>query len=225
MPSPFVVAPGLPLEECRRLYLEKTTCVSTAKQYCQHFILPASRFRNVQHFDSETRPVLNTNRGAMIEWNCLFMRLITQQLKGQLECKYKQKEKSVQNTYIHTYKQNTERADIHHLDHSSSINDDDDTTTTIKDRLCGLSGQRSWLQIQRSRFDSRRYQIFWQVVDLERGPLSLVSTIEELLGRNSSGFGLEIENTAVGIRRADCATPIYPQKFAKSPPPSPVPVG
>jgi hypothetical protein len=28
-------------------------------------------------------------------------------------------------------------------------------------------------------------------VDLERGPLSLVSTIEELLGRNSSGSGLE----------------------------------
>jgi hypothetical protein len=28
-------------------------------------------------------------------------------------------------------------------------------------------------------------------VGLERDPLSLVSTIEELLGRNSSGFGLE----------------------------------
>jgi hypothetical protein len=35
-------------------------------------------------------------------------------------------------------------------------------------------------------------------VGLERGPLSLVSTIEELLGRNSSGSGPEIENTAVG---------------------------
>jgi hypothetical protein len=30
-----------------------------------------------------------------------------------------------------------------------------------------------------------------KVVGLERGPLSLVSTTEELLGRNSSGFGLE----------------------------------
>jgi hypothetical protein len=29
-------------------------------------------------------------------------------------------------------------------------------------------------------------------VGLERGPLSLVSTIEELLGRESSGSGLEI---------------------------------
>jgi hypothetical protein len=53
------------------------------------------------------------------------------------------------------------------------------------------SGQSSWLQILRSRFDSRRYQISWEVVGLERCPLSLVSTIEELLERNSSGSGLE----------------------------------
>jgi hypothetical protein len=34
------------------------------------------------------------------------------------------------------------------------------------------------------RFDSRRYQIFWVVVGLERGPLSLVNlvrSVEELL--------------------------------------------
>jgi hypothetical protein len=42
-----------------------------------------------------------------------------------------------------------------------------------------------------SGFDYRRYQIFWEVVDLERGPLILVNTIEELLGRKSSGSGLE----------------------------------
>jgi hypothetical protein len=39
------------------------------------------------------------------------------------------------------------------------------------------------------RFDSRRYQIFCELVGLERGPLSLVSTIEELLERKSSGSG------------------------------------
>jgi hypothetical protein len=33
------------------------------------------------------------------------------------------------------------------------------------------------------RFDSRRYQIFREIVGLERGPFSLMSTIEELLGR------------------------------------------
>jgi hypothetical protein len=54
------------------------------------------------------------------------------------------------------------------------------------------SGRSSWLQIQGSVLDSRRYQIFWEVLDLERGPLSLVSTIEELLGRKSSGSGLDI---------------------------------
>jgi hypothetical protein len=42
------------------------------------------------------------------------------------------------------------------------------------------SGQSSWLQIQTSEFDSRHYQISWEVVDLERGPLSLVSTNEPL---------------------------------------------
>jgi hypothetical protein len=45
----------------------------------------------------------------------------------------------------------------------------------------------AWLQIQRSGFDSRRYHIFYEVVGLERDPLSLVSTIEEPLRRNSSG--------------------------------------
>jgi hypothetical protein len=41
----------------------------------------------------------------------------------------------------------------------------------------------------------------------ELDPLSLVSTVEELLGRKSSGSGLETENTAVGIRHADHVLP------------------
>jgi hypothetical protein len=57
--------------------------------------------------------------------------------------------------------------------------------------LLGCSGQSSWLQSQRPGFDSRRYQVFWEVVGLERGPLSLVSTIEELLESKSSCLGLE----------------------------------
>jgi hypothetical protein len=56
------------------------------------------------------------------------------------------------------------------------------------------SGQSSWLQIQWSGFDSRRYQIFWEVVGLERGPLSRPSTTQELLGRKSSGSGIENRN-------------------------------
>jgi hypothetical protein len=60
------------------------------------------------------------------------------------------------------------------------------------------SRQSSWLYIQRSWFDSQRHQIFWEVVVLERGPLSLVSTNEELLERKSSGSGLE--NREYGCR-------------------------
>jgi hypothetical protein len=44
------------------------------------------------------------------------------------------------------------------------------------------SGQSSWLQIRRPGFDSRHYQKK-NVVGLERGPLILVSTTEELLDR------------------------------------------
>jgi hypothetical protein len=44
-------------------------------------------------------------------------------------------------------------------------------------------------------------------VGLERGPLSLGSTSEELRGRKSSGSGLEAENMAVGIRHADNVAP------------------
>jgi hypothetical protein len=80
--------------------------------------------------------------------------------------------------------------------------------------------QRSWLQIQRSGFDSLRYQIFWEVVGLERCPLSLVSTIEELLGRKSSGFCLE--NGKYG-RREQPRWPrgtLYPQKLALTSPTS-----
>jgi hypothetical protein len=38
------------------------------------------------------------------------------------------------------------------------------------------SGQSYWLQIQRSGYDSRCYQIFLEVLGLERGPLSFVRT-------------------------------------------------
>jgi hypothetical protein len=51
----------------------------------------------------------------------------------------------------------------------------------VWDRLCGLvvgvPGCVSW----GPAFDFLSYQIFWEVMGLEQGPLSLVSTIEELL--------------------------------------------
>jgi hypothetical protein len=87
------------------------------------------------------------------------------------------------------------------------------------DRLCGLTIRVSY----RSRgpgFDSRHYQIFWKVVGLGQGPLILVSTIEELLGRNSKGPGLETwEYGCEDLLRWPHHT-LYPQKLALTSPTS-----
>jgi hypothetical protein len=66
----------------------------------------------------------------------------------------------------------------------------------------------------------QRYQNFWEVVGLEHGPLSLVSTIEELHGRKCGGSG--IENREYG-RRDPSRWPrdtLYPQKLALTTPTS-----
>jgi hypothetical protein len=63
-------------------------------------------------------------------------------------------------------------------------------------------------------FDSRRYQILWEVVSLERGPLSLVSTNEELPGRNCSGSGLENREYGRGDPLRWPRDALYPQKLA-----------
>jgi hypothetical protein len=52
-------------------------------------------------------------------------------------------------------------------------------------------------------------------VRLERGPLSLVSTTEELLARKSSGSCLKAENTAVEILHADHVEPSIRQSWHK----------
>jgi hypothetical protein len=69
-------------------------------------------------------------------------------------------------------------------------------------------------------FDTQRYQIFWEVVGLERGPLSLVRIIEELLEWKSSGFGKE---NRINGRRDPLRWPrdtLYPQKLALTSPTS-----
>jgi hypothetical protein len=70
------------------------------------------------------------------------------------------------------------------------------------------SGQSSWLQIQRSGLDSRRYQIFfWEVVGLERGPLCIV-IIMVVFFQLICGSGIENLNKRLwGNRCADHATP------------------
>jgi hypothetical protein len=82
------------------------------------------------------------------------------------------------------------------------------------DRLCGLVIRVPGYRSRSPKFDSRYYQNFWQIVGLERGPLSLVSTTEELLGRQISGSGLE--NQEYG-RRDPSRWPrntLYSQKLA-----------
>jgi hypothetical protein len=80
------------------------------------------------------------------------------------------------------------------------------TTVSLNiDRLCGLvvrvlgyrsGGPSSIPGITRKK-----------VVVLERGPLSLVSTTEELLDRKVAAPVQKIENTVVGIRHADHVAP------------------
>jgi hypothetical protein len=61
----------------------------------------------------------------------------------------------------------------------------------LNDRLCGLVVRVSGYRFRGPGFDSRRYQIFWEVVGLKLGPLSLVRIIEELLEWKSSSSGQE----------------------------------
>jgi hypothetical protein len=64
------------------------------------------------------------------------------------------------------------------------------------------------------RFRFPTLLFFWEGVGLERGPLSLVSTIEELLGRKCSGSG--VESQEYGSIDPSCwpRGTLYPQKLA-----------
>jgi hypothetical protein len=91
------------------------------------------------------------------------------------------------------------------------------SNVSVVDRLCGLAVR---VPGYRSGFDSQDYHIFWEVVGLERGPLSLVSTTEELLWRKSSGSSLETWDYG---RRDASRWPhgtLYPQKLALNSPTS-----
>jgi hypothetical protein len=73
--------------------------------------------------------------------------------------------------------------------------------------LCGLVVRVPGCRSRDPEFDSRRYRIFCLVVDLERGPLRLVSIINELFEWRSSGSGSRKPRlTAVWFRCAYDAT-------------------
>jgi hypothetical protein len=82
------------------------------------------------------------------------------------------------------------------------------------DGLCGLVVRVPGYRSRGPGFHSRRYQIFWEVVGLERGSLSLVSTIEELLEWKSSGYGLENREYGRGDLLRWPRDTLYPQKLA-----------
>jgi hypothetical protein len=86
------------------------------------------------------------------------------------------------------------------------------------DRLCCVvvPGYRSW----GPGFDSRRYQIFWEILGLERGPLSLVRIIEELLEWKSGGSGLENRINGQGDPLRWPRDTLYPQKLTLTSPTS-----
>jgi hypothetical protein len=67
-------------------------------------------------------------------------------------------------------------------------------------------------------YDSRHYRIFWEVLGLERSPLTLASATQELLVIKSSGSGLETREYG---RRDTSRWPhgiLYPQKSALTSP-------
>jgi hypothetical protein len=86
------------------------------------------------------------------------------------------------------------------------------------DRLCGLVVGVPCYRSRCPGFDSRHYQIFWDVVGLERGPLSLVSIIEELLGRNVAAPVYKTEINGRGDSLRWPRDSLYPLKLALTSP-------
>jgi hypothetical protein len=93
-----------------------------------------------------------------------------------------------------------------------------DTLCGDRDLLCGVVVRVPAYRSRGPGFDSGRYQIFWEVVGLERGSFSLVTTTEELLGRNISGFGLENREYGRGNPLRWPRDTLYPQKLALTSP-------
>jgi hypothetical protein len=89
-----------------------------------------------------------------------------------------------------------------------------------KDPLCGLVVRVPHSRSRGPGFDFRRYQIFWKVVGLEWGPFSLMSTIEELLVRDSGGSSLENWEYAHVVPLCWLRDTLYPQKLAPTLPTS-----
>jgi hypothetical protein len=93
------------------------------------------------------------------------------------------------------------------------------------DRFCGLVVRVPGYRSRGPGFDSQRYHIFWEVVGLERGPLSPVRITVELLERtvswrDSSGSGPENKINGRGDLLRWQRNALYPLKLALTSPTS-----
>jgi hypothetical protein len=88
------------------------------------------------------------------------------------------------------------------------------------DCLRGLAVRVPGYRSRGPGFDSRRYQIFWEIVGLERGPLSLVMIIEELLEWKIIGSGQENRINDRGDPLRWPRDTLYPKKLALTSPTS-----
>jgi hypothetical protein len=91
---------------------------------------------------------------------------------------------------------------------------------SVKCGLCSLVVRVPGYRTRGPRFESQCYQIFWEVLGLRWGPLSLVSTIEELLERKSNSSGLEIREYGRGDPSSWPRDTLYQQKLALTSPTS-----
>jgi hypothetical protein len=90
--------------------------------------------------------------------------------------------------------------------HSPLILDHLKVYSVFGDRLCGIVVRVLDYRYRGPGFDSQAL-LQKKVVGLKRGPLSLVSTTEELLDRKVAAPVYKTENTVVGIRHADHVAP------------------
>jgi hypothetical protein len=80
------------------------------------------------------------------------------------------------------------------------------------DRLCRLVVRVRDYRSRGPGSTAGATNFIWVVVGLERGPLSLVNTIEELLLKKSIGTDQKIDNTAAGDPPRRLSDTPYPQK-------------
>jgi hypothetical protein len=88
------------------------------------------------------------------------------------------------------------------------------------DRLCGLVVRVPGYRSRGPGFESRRHQIFWEIVGLERGPLSLMRITEGLLERITAAPVWKTEINSRGDSLRWPRDTFYPLKLALSSPTS-----